>query len=215
MITEYNEKWRTRKLYEEAFEDPKLFVDYYYSDKCLDNRMIVSCEEGEVISMLHLNPYYMNLCGTTVNSYYVVAVTTTEKRRHEGQMRRVFEKTFELLKAEHIPFVFLMPVDEVIYSWMGFETICDFTLDRISDYDEIRANYDIYCIRNEDYIRRMNKENELRLMDNGEVLPDAPVIMAKITDLDAFNAAAGTSFATDADALNWMKKRRIYIAEEV
>ena len=55
MILEYTEKEKTRKLYEEAFDDPKEFVDYYYSDKCLDNRMIVSFEGGEVVSMLHLN----------------------------------------------------------------------------------------------------------------------------------------------------------------
>ena len=64
MIIEYPEKERTRKLYEEAFDDPKEFVDYYYSDKCLDNRMIVSFEGGEVVSMLHLNPFSVNLCGT-------------------------------------------------------------------------------------------------------------------------------------------------------
>ena len=35
MITECFEKEKTRKLYEEAFDDPKEFVDYYYMDKCI------------------------------------------------------------------------------------------------------------------------------------------------------------------------------------
>ena len=215
MITECFEKDITRKLYEEAFDDPKAFVDYYYLDKCIDNRIIVSEENGEIISMLHLNPYFVNLNGKTVKSYYIVAVATTEKRRHEGQMKRIFEKTFDILKEEHIPFVYLMPVDEAIYSWMGFEKICDFAGDKISDYEEIKKTYDVYCIRDDDYIRRMNKEEVFRSMDQGEVLPDDPVIMGKITDLDAFNKAAGTDFSDDKKALEWIKSKKIYICEEV
>ena len=106
MIIEYAEKERTRKLYEEAFDDPKEFVDYYYLDKCLDNRMIVSLEGGEVVSMLHLNPFSVNLCGVVVPSYYVVAVATKKSMRRRGQMSRVFDKTFEILCREKIPFIF-------------------------------------------------------------------------------------------------------------
>ncbi|MCR5671680.1 MAG: GNAT family N-acetyltransferase [Butyrivibrio sp.] len=215
MILEYSEKEKTRALYEQAFDDPKEFVDYYYDEKCRDNRIIVSLEDGEVISMLHLNPYNVNLCGTVVPSYYVVAVATRNDRRREGQMARVFEKTLELLKAQHIPFVFLLPVDEAIYSWMGFEKICDFSVDRIADYEKIQKSYDIYCERDEDYLRRMRKEDALRAQDNGEVLPKDPVIMAKITDLEAFNRALGMSFSDEKQALDWMKKQRIYICEEV
>ena len=215
MIVEYPEKQKTRPLYEEAFDDPKAFVDYYYEDKCCDNRMIVSLEDDEVVSMLHLNPYSISLCGSVVNSYYVVAVATTEKQRHKGHMRRVFEKTFELLQNENSPFVFLLPVDEAIYSWMGFEKICDFALNRISDYKKIEEEFDVFCIRDEAYNRRMNIENALRNQDNGEVLPDNPVIMAKITSLKAFNKAAGIDFSDEKSALKWLRSKRIYICEEV
>ena len=215
MIKEISDKNRTRKLYEEAFEDPKEFVDYYYLDKCIDNRILASLEGDEVISMLHLNPYYVSLNGKTVKSYYVVAVVTVENRRHEGQMSRVFEKAFELLSKEHVPFVFLLPVDEAIYSWMGFEKICDYSFDRIADFEEIQKKYDVYCIRDDDYIRRMHKEDILRSLDQGSVFPDDAVIMAKITDLDAFSKAAGTKFTDEKEALKWLKEKKIYICEEV
>lgn len=214
MITECREKNLTRKLYEETFDDSREFVDYYYKEKCKDNRIIVSVEKGEVISMLHLNPYMVNLCGTAVKSYYVVAVATKAERRHEGQMARVFEKAFDILKSEHVPFVFLMPVDEAIYSWMGFEKICDFSADRILDYGNIEKAYDIYCIRDENYIRRMKMENMLSEPENDD-LPENPVIMAKITDLAAFSSVAARSFANEKEALSWMKKKRTYICEEV
>ncbi|WP_029232896.1 GNAT family N-acetyltransferase [Butyrivibrio sp. VCB2006] len=212
---EYSDKLKTRPLYEEAFDDPREFVDYYYEDKILDNRMIVSLENDEVVSMLHLNPYKINLCGTIVPTYYVVAVATRKDRHHQGHMSKVFDKTFEILKNENIPFVFLLPVDESIYSWMGFETICDFTVDRIPDYQTIMDKFDVYCIRDEAYTRRMSKEDALREMDNGEVLPDNPVIMGKITSLQAFDKAVGKEFVYEKEAIKWLKSKRIYICEEV
>ncbi len=215
MITDRIEKKLTRKLYEETFDDPKEFIDYYYKEKCSDNRIIVSIEDGEVISMLHLNPYYINLCGTVVKSYYVVAVATAKNRRREGQMTKVFEKAFKSMKDEHIPFIFLLPVDEAIYSWMGFEKICDFATDRIDSYEDIKKKYDVYCVRDADYVRRMELEEKFRQQDDGEMIPDNPVIMAKITDLKAFSKAAGFSFDDEKEALDWLRKEKIYFCEEV
>lgn len=215
MILELNNKMITRKLYEEAFEDPKEFVDYYYEEVCRRNRIIAGTENGEVISMLHLNPYTLSVCGQEMPTYYVVAVATMKNRQREGWMKRVFEKTFELLRNEHVPFVFLMPVDEAIYSWMGFEKICDFAINRIPDHEAVRKSYDVYCVRDDDYLRRMQIEDGLRALDKGEVFPENPIIMAKITDLDAFNAISGSSFTTEHDAANWLRNKRIYICEEV
>ena len=215
MITELTEKNRSRSLYEEAFEDPEIFVDYYYEEKCTDNRIIVCEENGEVISMLHLNPFKLSLCGKEVPVYYVVAVATKEGYRHQGYMSKVFEKTFELLKQEHIPFVYLLPVDEAIYSWMGFEKICDFTFEKYKDYEYVKRNYDVFCIRDEAYLRRMNREIELGDGGNGSIFPENSIIMAKITDLDAFKLASGQQFSSEKEALNWLKSKKIYICEEV
>ena len=215
MITEYLDKIKTRMLYEEAFDDPKEFVDYYYNDKCLDNRMIVSIEDNSIVSMLHLNPYRINLCGTEVLSYYVVAVATKKEWQGKGQMKKVFERTFEILKKEHIPFIYLLPVDEAIYSWMGFEKICDFSMNRYSDFEEIKGKYDVFCTWDDNYIRRMKREEELRKLDKGEVLPDNPVIMGKIIDLKEYNRATGNSFISEHEALQWLREKRIYICEEV
>ena len=219
MIIEYSGsdigKQSTRELYEEVFDDPKDFVDYYYSDKCIDNRMFVSIEDGEVVSMLHLNPYSINLCGSVVHSYYVVAVATRKEYRHKGHMKKLFEKAFEVLLTEHVPFVFLMPVDESIYSWMGFERICDFTVSKVKYYELIQKLYDVYCVQDENYVRRMTNEDELRKLDMGEALPEDPLIMARITDLNSFNEAVSQSFASEHEALEYLRGKNIYICEEV
>ncbi len=215
MIEICENKLDTRNLYEEAFGDPKEFTDYYYEDKCLDNTIIVSREKGEVISMLHLNPFMMNVCGSIVKTYYVVAVATKEDRRHEGQMSRVFEKAYEIIGKENIPFIFLLPVDLDIYAWMGFEKICDFSVRSNLDYDKIKSDYDVYCIRDELYIRRMEKEIALDEMAEGELLPENPVIMAKVTDIEAFEKMAGQRFDNEKKCLEWLRKKRIYIREEI
>ena len=52
------EKIRSRALYEEMFwEDEAAFVDAYYKYKGAFNRVLVLEEQGELLSMLHLNPY--------------------------------------------------------------------------------------------------------------------------------------------------------------
>ncbi len=215
MIEIIQDKNITRKLYEECFEDPKNFVDYYYEDKCSDNTIIADTDNGEVISMMHLNPYYMNVSGNIIKTYYIVAVATTKAMRHRGKMSKVFDKAFEIMKEQHIPFAFLLPIDEKIYSWMGFEKICDFTHKKIAEYDIIQKEFDVYCIQDEDYIRRMQKEIALQEADEGEVLPDNPVIMAKVIDMDSFSGMAGQQFDSEKKALAWLKNKKIYISEEV
>ncbi len=215
MIEICADKQATRPLYEEAFDDSPEFVDYYYEDKCIDNTIFVSREGGRIVAMLHLNPFTMSICGRESKVYYVVAVATTASERHKGHMTRLLDAALSHMKAEEIPFCFLLPVDESIYSWLGFETITDFRSDRIEDYSKIQSSFDIYCIQNEDYLRRMAKETALDALDKGEVLPDSPVIMAKVTDLAKLSAIAESSFVDEKQALAWLKSKRIYICEEV
>ena len=48
----------TRSLYEEVFsEDSESFVNYYYTEKTKDNIIYAVTEDGEIRSMIHLNPY--------------------------------------------------------------------------------------------------------------------------------------------------------------
>ena len=89
ILTDFTEKQKTRPLYEQAFDDPAAFVDYYYREKCTDNRMIVLEEEGTVLSMVHLNPYTVSICGKEVLSYYLVAVATD---RHQQKSIRAVRR---------------------------------------------------------------------------------------------------------------------------
>jgi len=215
VLKSLQDKQRTRALYEEAFDDPQPFVDFYYREICKNNVIITVQEGGSVIAMCHLNPYLLSVRGRLVRSYYIVAVATDRRRRHEGLMTAVLQKAFALMEEEHIPFCYLLPVDTAIYEWLGFEVICDFK-ESAGNAEEIRKGYDIYCVRDEIYLRRQKEMLELKKYDKGEVLPEHPVIMAKVISQSSFCQLSGLPENTaECDLLTWLKKLNIYLCEEV
>ena len=221
IVTDFSEKQKTRPLYEQAFEDPQTFVDYYYREKCLDNTMVVKYgDEGEVLSMLHLNPYTVSVCGVPVSSYYVVAVATDEKHRRKGHMAEVLRRTFAFLEEAAVPFVFLLPVDEAIYTPFGFETVCDFIRREhplyALPYEKVREQYDVYCLRDARYLKRQDEEDALAEEGAGEVLPDDPVMMMRVTHAAALSSLLHCPAHTpDRDLIRAIRRLRIYFREEV
>ncbi len=208
------EKALTRPLYEQVFEDPKPFVDYYYAEKCRDNRMFAILEGEKPLSMVHLNPFRLGVCGQECPGYFLVAVATDENYRHQGLMTAVLEEAYRAMEAEEIPFCWLIPVDPVIYAGMGFEVVADFQKEKLP-YDRVQREFDVYCLQDETYRLRAAQEAELDQAGDSEVLPDHPVIMAKVINRKAFDTAAGKVFSEDAERLQWLKDRKLYFCEEV
>ena len=221
IVTDFAEKQKTRPLYEQAFDDPAAFVDYYYREKCRDNTMVVLYgEAGEVLSMLHLNPYTLRVLGQNVRSYYVVAVATDEKHRRKGHMAAVLGETFAFLEKEKVPFVFLLPVDEAIYTPFGFVTVCDFITREhplyAMPYEEVQRQYDVYCLRDALYLKRQEEEDALAAEGAAEVLPEHPVMMIRVTHAAGFSALLGLPGAAEAQIMpEAMKGLRLYFREEV
>lgn len=119
------ENEKTRELYRKVFrEDSERFVEYYYHKKTRENRIYaVESEEGEILSMLHLNPYLVRLGRLETFGEYVVAVATDENYRHQGMMRSLLKASLEDMRRIGEPFAFLMPADEAIYRPFGFRFI--------------------------------------------------------------------------------------------
>ena len=114
----------TRKLWEEVFtEDSSEFLDYYYSVKIKDNEIYVIEDEGEIVSMIHLNPYQMRMGEQIYLTHYIVAVATDPHYRKRGFMSTLLRHTMTLMADRGEPFTFLMPASEAIYKPFGF-TFC-------------------------------------------------------------------------------------------
>ena len=119
-----DEHIRTRQLWEEIFkEDTSEFLDYYYSEKAKDNEIYVIEDNGEIVSMLHLNPYQMRIGNEIYPTHYIVAVATKEQYRKQGLMRQLLNCAMQVMKDRGELFTFLMPASEAIYKPFGFRFI--------------------------------------------------------------------------------------------
>lgn len=120
---------RTRELYEEVFaEDSRQFVDYYYDVKSPGSTaLVLENEDGEIISMLHLNPYELAVRDgerfRSIPAYYVVAVATRQQYRHQGCMAGLLKEAEDFCRDKSVPFLFLMPADPEIYRPFGYKYI--------------------------------------------------------------------------------------------
>lgn len=115
---------RTRSLWEQVFsEDSREFVDYYYYVKTKDNTIYTVEEESEIRAMLQLNPYPVRLLDMVTVSDYIVGVATQKEYRGRGYMRNLLIRALWDQYAQKMPFTFLMPAAEAIYSPYDFRFI--------------------------------------------------------------------------------------------
>ncbi|WP_432626779.1 GNAT family N-acetyltransferase [Brotaphodocola sp.] len=118
------QKQETRELWEGIFsEDSRSFVDYYYSEKMKDNRVLAIREDGVIQAMLHQNPYLLAVGKWRWRVDYLVGVATRPQKRHQGYMRRLLTAMMAEMRTEKMPFCFLMPASEAIYLPFGFTFI--------------------------------------------------------------------------------------------
>ena len=184
------DKERSRNLYEAAFpEDSRRFVDFYYTCKTRDNRILVLEQGGEIVSMLHRNPYRMIVNGYETPADYIVAVATKEEYRNRGYMRLLLEHALRDMASEGMPFTFLMPASERIYAPFDFVRICPYTelpprTARLGAEEQNRylaSRCQMFCKRDARYMENLRAEQEA---EKGEAAAEKmPPYMARITDV--------------------------------
>ncbi|MDO5127854.1 MAG: GNAT family N-acetyltransferase [Eubacteriales bacterium] len=116
-----------RALWDEIFEDPKAFSDYYFANVCTTNRLLGAYDNGKLIGMVHANPYRVkdSVKNCVYNCYYIVGVAVRPEYRNQGYMRSMMCRMMNTLKEEDCPFVFLMPKNKSYYHSLGFITVYD------------------------------------------------------------------------------------------
>ena len=178
------EKERSRPLYREAFpEDKEAFVEYYYHYVTRDNRILVLEQEGEICSMIHLNPYRLSVKGKPVDAYYYVAVATKKSCRHQGMMRRLLESSLRDLWEEGHPFAYLMPADRAIYEPFDFRIVYEQKKLQLPPEPE-KANeamnglFDVYTLRDDRYMEKLQAEE--RACAGEEPFDITPYIMMRV-----------------------------------
>lgn len=114
---------QVEKLWDSCFEKrQEPFFQFYFGEYCFKKNRVFGgfTIEGELITMMHLNPYKIRINSTVMQVPYIVGVATSEKFRGHHYMGEMLETCCTLLRQEGVPFVFLMPAAESIYSPYGF-----------------------------------------------------------------------------------------------
>lgn len=123
---EQKEHRLTRRLWEEVFrEDSKEFLDYYYFIKTKENEIYVIEEENEIRAMLQLNPYRVRVGERIFDSRYIIAVATSKPYRSRGFMGNLLRRSMQDMYERKLPFTFLMPAAEAIYTPYDFRFVYD------------------------------------------------------------------------------------------
>ena len=175
------EKRETLPLWRECFpEDSQEFLDYYYTVVAGKNRIAVIRKNGEIISMLHRNPYRLKVGEKVWDVDYLVAVATKKEERGKGAMATVLTKVLRDMNKEKRPLTFLMPAAEAIYAPYDFTYISRekrMVLEKenieqvpvqesFSAYERaaeimencLQDNADVYTVRDESYVSDLIKE---------------------------------------------------------
>lgn len=134
------DKHALRKLWDEAFDDPEEFADYYFENVCVENRVLSAYVEEKLVGMVHLNPYTVMVDDQAYESYYVVGVAVDYEYRQRGIMKAMLNAVKTDLRNEGVPFIFLMPALEEYYNNLGFKKIyntksMDFTIVEAEDFE--------------------------------------------------------------------------------
>lgn len=186
------EKTDSRALYELCFpEDTKKFTDYYYKEKCRDNRIAALYSGGQMATMVHANPFMVSMCGKRAQVSYIVAVATHPDYRRRGLMRKLLGQVLNDCYKNGEPFSFLMPADAAYYESIGYRfwnSQIEWKLSRseeerlavriLNDEEEnaqladfanriLDHNFDLYIQRDAAYYERLKKEQQ---SEDGDVI---------------------------------------------
>ena len=183
-----SEKRASEALYREAFpEDKDAFVKYYYSYVIKDNKILVLEKDGEIASMLHLNPYHLSVNGTAEAAYYYVAVATRKDCRHQGMMRALLYRSLNDIHGEEHPFTYLMPANRAIYEPFGFRIVyeqkkVELPVNPEAANRKMAELFDVYTIRADWYVEKMLEEK--RVCEGAPPFEIVPYIMTRITHVE-------------------------------
>ena len=203
------EQERTKALYREIFpEDTEVFLDFYYKER--PKRILAMEEDGQIIAMLHLNPFLLSFFGKEITASYIYAVATKKEKRRQGIMGELLRYAFQLLKEEGEVFCILIPVAESIYSPYGFRTVTKLALEESEPEEGINV---LYAVPTKALLERRKKE---ALLDSEEdALPENPVLMMKILNKPLFLSYTGYPDESEEELLRRLSGERIHFSDDI
>lgn len=109
-----------RRMWRDIFADPASYEEFYYQWMYPKNQVLTAVQEEEIVGMIHLNPYRVQVQKAAWDLHYIVGVATLEKCRRQGVMRKMLLRCMEDLARKGEPFTYLMPADQAYYEPFDF-----------------------------------------------------------------------------------------------
>ena len=150
------------KFWKDSFKDNEEQIKFYFDNIYKAKNYLVLEDNSKIISSLHENDYIFNFNNESINSKYIVGVSSDVTMRNKGYMSKLLISMLENFKKKSMPFVFLTPINPKIYRKFGFEYFSNmeyynFTINELANFKFPEGNYS--------YIEINEKNKNLYLND--------------------------------------------------
>ena len=142
------------KFWKDRFKDSEEQIKFYCDNIYNENNYLVLEDNSKIVSSLHENDYIFNFNNKSVNSKYIVGVSTDITMRNKGYMSKLLISMLENSKKKSMPFVFLTPINPIIYRKFGFEYFSNieyynFSVEELTNFKLPSNNYSYIEINEE------------------------------------------------------------------
>ena len=149
-----NEKEIAIKFWKDSFKDSEEQIKFYFDNVYNGKNYLVLEDNSKIVSSLHENDYIFNFNNKSVNSKYIVGVSTDITMRNKGYMSKLLISMLENSKKKSMPFVFLTPINPIIYRKFGFEYFSNieyynFSVEELTNFKLPSNNYSYIEINEE------------------------------------------------------------------
>ena len=107
------------EIMSECFDDPKWFVKFFLDKKLSLENCYVCTLKSKVISLLHVIPLKIRLCGHYFKGAYIYGACTLPNYRNNGYMTKLIKYTHEVCLKDGYECVFLVPAIKDLEKFYG------------------------------------------------------------------------------------------------
>ena len=142
------------KFWKDSFKDSEEQIKFYFDNVYNVKNYLVLEDNSKIVSSLHENDYIFNFNNKSVNSKYIVGVSSDITMRNKGYMSKLLISMLENSKKKSMPFVFLTPINPIIYRKFGFEYFSNieyynFSVEELTNFKLPSKNYSYIEINEE------------------------------------------------------------------
>ncbi len=162
------------KFWKDSFKDSEEQIKFYFDNVYNGKNYLVLEDNSKIVSSLHENDYIFNFNNKSVNSKYIVGVSTDITMRNKDYMSKLLVSMLENSKKKGMPFVFLTPINPKIYRKFSFEYFSNieyynFSIEELVNFKLPKEDYSYIEINEENknlYLNDLIRIYNFNMKDN-------------------------------------------------